>query len=1045
MVNDDRSLPKNIHSHMSNDGSDSTQEESNQEESSNQKAFPEGSASTGSSQEKTTEVICPFCQSRFKRTNLRQKRKPLIYCAYCGARLTPSEQDYVKLAQHGIVEAPPKKELILFQIGQYQILKSIGKGGMGEVFLAYDQVAGRRVALKKIRSEYIDSLRLRGRFLREARISSQLTHPSIMPIYDLHEEGNSLYYTMPFVEGKTLRQILDIAKKHDEGSSGKNSENSLPSLTSIPALMRTFSSVVQAVAYAHSKGVLHRDLKPENIMVGKYGEVIILDWGLTKVIDEEENDNIEDLPESYAKRSTILTKIGKVVGTIAYMAPERALKLPATIQTDIYALGVILYQILTLTMPFHRKSIDEFNVLHHKEQLIPPEIRAPYRDVPPILSEIVKKCLAKDPESRYKGCDQLLSHIESYLEGRSEWFPVKALFVNQKDDWEFQEHILIAEHTAITHGVEISDWVSLMISKDSFAENVMIECSVTLGKDSQGIGLLVSIPEAIDRIHMTEGFCLWLASERSTSKTRLMRSSITVVEDDNCLLKSHKAYEIRMEKIGNHLSIYIDNELSMRYTSYIPTVGTRVGLLSKDGDFNLHNGLKVYIGSESVTVSCLAVPDAFLASRDFNRALSEYHRIGKAFTGHAEGREALFRVGVTYLEQAKSTSDLHERDELINSASKEFETLRGSPGAPLEYLGKALIYEAEGDYVEEAKCFELAFRKYPRHPLLPILAEQIVLRMHETTRLNRVAAYHFILIASRYLPRLSSKSWFLGIFESLNKHWEEPPFFLSKNLEGNAERHAFTIKLAFWLARPIMIRECISHLVKEPVIPIGLIFDALSLLTLMGEDHLHKEALDEIKQQLSIREQEKNSELFSLNEALDSGNFDITQKAISREFERALFLHLKKSPQEPLVLKISQFLLNHCSLFSEEFIEFIIQQLLEISSFDLALEILEKKVGKEEVDESSKLFFVQGCLFAFFRGETAALFHFSKLFDSNFPRTHLLGAHFINSSLSLRSDHWISQSFWWEQKELLRQLELFKKAVPESDYYEKASTLISKT
>src|SRR5262249_32874545 len=157
--------------------------------------------------------------------------------------------------------------------GSYQVLKVIGKGGMGEVFLAYDTTCGRRIALKRIRSDLMEHVQMHNRFLKEARVTAQLTHPSIIPIYAIHgQQQQEVYYTMPYVEGQTLKQILRKAKQVE-----KKGQKSDVAGGSIPALMRIYLSICQAIAYAHSKEVLHRDIKPENIIVGQYGEVLILD------------------------------------------------------------------------------------------------------------------------------------------------------------------------------------------------------------------------------------------------------------------------------------------------------------------------------------------------------------------------------------------------------------------------------------------------------------------------------------------------------------------------------------------------------------------------------------------------------------------------------------------------------------------------------------------------------------------------------------------------------------------------------------------------
>ena len=422
------------------------------------------------------KISCPFCRQFFSIKSTKGKKAPQ-FCPYCSAPikkearkksshtsdLSHTELD-TNLTESAIAFIPghmPEEKQVQFSLGNYQILKSIGKGGMGEVFLAYDTSCGRRIALKRIREDLLSHKQIHNRFLKEAHITSQLTHPAIIPIYSIHAEQNLAYYIMPFVEGETLKQVLRTARKQDKLGL-KTSQSS-----SIPSLMRIFLSICQAVAYAHSKGVLHRDLKLENVIVGKYGEVIILDWGLAKLakaVSTNEESFQEPILEKEAHPLHHITRLGKVVGTIAYMAPERALGQPASFQTDIYSLGAILYQMLTLRHPFRRGTLKEFRKAMSEEKLLDPIEVAPYRDVPRILSRIALKCLAVPLDQRYKMVDELIHDLETYLEGRSEWFQIAELQVNNKDDWEFQENVLIAEHAAVTRGTDISDWVNLMIS-----------------------------------------------------------------------------------------------------------------------------------------------------------------------------------------------------------------------------------------------------------------------------------------------------------------------------------------------------------------------------------------------------------------------------------------------------------------------------------------------------------------------------------------------------------------------------------------------------
>ena len=157
-------------------------------------------------------------------------------------------------------QKPPNASEILFKIGHYDVIGTIGKGGMGIVYLAYDHVCGRKIAIKKILEDYQGLQQVQERFLKEAKIASQLTHPSIIPIYSIYSDGIEIYYTMPFIQGETLKEILKKAKIK------KSSRNKDQNATSIPALIRILINICQAIAYAHSNHVLHRDIKPENIV-----------------------------------------------------------------------------------------------------------------------------------------------------------------------------------------------------------------------------------------------------------------------------------------------------------------------------------------------------------------------------------------------------------------------------------------------------------------------------------------------------------------------------------------------------------------------------------------------------------------------------------------------------------------------------------------------------------------------------------------------------------------------------------------------------------
>ncbi len=706
------------------------------------------------------------------------------------------------------------------QIGNHQIVRSLGKGGMGEVFLAFDPTCGRNVALKRIRQEMKSNATLQERFLREARIASQLTHPSIVPIYTISQEGEETFYTMPYVEGETLKQILRAA--YDEEKEG---EVKHPIGSSIPTLMRIFLNVCQAIAYSHSKGILHRDVKPDNIIVGKYGEVLILDWGLADFVGE-----VSELYVSEKKDAPPidLTRPGKVPGTLSYLDPERLRGAPSSFATDIYSLAVILYQILTLHLPFQRASIQSFRKTMHLEQLLDPQETAPYRDIPQHLSDIAKRALQADPRLRFQTVEEMIAEVQSYIEGRPEWIPAAHLHLDQKQDWEFQENILLAKHLAITRLPSVMEWVSLMISRLSFSGNTKIKAKLQLKEDGNGIGFLLSIPEANERKGLEEGYCLWIGSETKPG-CKLFRSNIEVMDIPGICLKLNTSHQIQIEKVDNHLRFYLDGTLQFHYISHIPMSGTHLGVLYRDADFEMAH-LEVFVGSQNVMVNCLAVPDAFLADKNYAKALSEYRRIGYSFSGRAEGREALFRAGITLLEEAASMRKKGEREELYTLALDEFSKLRFTPGAPLEYLGKALVYKAMDEIDEEIKCLELCVRKYPKHPLLKVLSEHITFRMHEASLRDRSAAYHFALLAVRHLPQIFHSEDSQHLLRSLNQHLEQLPFILplQEMTTLHLKHQHLAVQLSFWLTKPLTLMEIIESC-PDPFISANAFYCMLNL------------------------------------------------------------------------------------------------------------------------------------------------------------------------------------------------------------------------
>jgi len=309
--------------------------------------------------------------------------------------------------------APVESEPVLGDDGfgsRYTTSDLLGEGGMGEVRLTRDARIGRQVAMKVVRPGQGSRSDLRSRFLREARVQGQLEHPAIVPVYDLGvRPDGAAFFTMKRVRGKTLEQILEDLRAHDLVA-----EEEFPRRK----LLSAFASICLAIDFAHARGVVHRDLKPGNVMLGGFGEVYLLDWGLAKIQKEEEPLSDEESQAVDAPVSTRgQTEAGAVMGTPGYMAPEQLVSTDVDGRADIYALGAILFEIITLT-PLHNKP-KLAQILD--STLRGPETRAavvaPDQDVPPELEAIWTKAVALKRDDRYETARDLSDVLEGFLGG----------------------------------------------------------------------------------------------------------------------------------------------------------------------------------------------------------------------------------------------------------------------------------------------------------------------------------------------------------------------------------------------------------------------------------------------------------------------------------------------------------------------------------------------------------------------------------------------------------------------------------------------------
>ena len=291
---------------------------------------------------------------------------------------------------------------------RYVLGDEIARGGMGRVISTHDRNLDRTVATKLLIQGPKEQLGIQLRFIEEAQITGQLQHPNIVPVHDLGKTADdALYFTMKRVNGRTLRDILRKLRRNDPETVRTFTRS---------RLLNALKQVCLGVAYAHARGVVHRDLKPSNIMFGDFGEVLLMDWGLAKILDR-------DLPEKITShrvgKQRWATRHGEVIGTPGYMPPELALGQVDDVdeRADIYGLGAILYELLTLRPTYTGRDARTILRKMLREPLVPPRERAPERDIPVDIEAICMRCLHKNLDQRYASALELHDAIEAFLEG----------------------------------------------------------------------------------------------------------------------------------------------------------------------------------------------------------------------------------------------------------------------------------------------------------------------------------------------------------------------------------------------------------------------------------------------------------------------------------------------------------------------------------------------------------------------------------------------------------------------------------------------------
>src|SRR5436190_9769238 len=345
--------------------------------------------------------------------------------------------------------------------GRYELEEVLGHGGMAEVFLGTDRVLGRRIAVKVLSDRFARDSSFVARFRREAQSAAALNHPNVVSVFDTGSDDGTHFIVMEYVRGKTLSDVI---------------REDAPLLPERAAEIA--QGVAQALAFAHKGGIIHRDVKPGNIMLTPTGDVKVMDFGIAR-----------------ATASESLTQTATVLGTATYFSPEQAQGEPVDARSDIYSLGIVLYEMLTGQPPFAGDSAVTIAYKHVREDPVPPSRLNP--DVPPGLDAIVMRCLAKNPSNRYQTVEELLQDLERFRAGQ----PVRATPLMPPLSTEVVERATRPTTVLPTPTTEETDrrrkWIAAVIL--GFILVVIVVGLFLLASTLSKTGATVAVPNVVGR------------------------------------------------------------------------------------------------------------------------------------------------------------------------------------------------------------------------------------------------------------------------------------------------------------------------------------------------------------------------------------------------------------------------------------------------------------------------------------------------------------------------------------------------------------------
>ncbi|MGB0580258.1 MAG: WD40 repeat domain-containing serine/threonine protein kinase [Limisphaerales bacterium] len=587
---------------------------------------------------------------------------------------------------------------------RYKVGKEIARGGMGAVLDARDNSLDRDVAMKVMVLELGASTESRERFIREAKVLGLLEHPNIVPIHELgHDEQGRLFYTMKKVQGRTLQAVIKGLEQRDPATVKE---------FGLDQLLSGFRKICDAIGFAHSRGVIHRDLKPENVMIGAFGEVLVMDWGLAKILGEEETEITPDLTAtsnvSTADSSKNLTMEGAVMGSPRYMPPEQACGRTADIneRSDVFSLGGILYSILTLRPPVEGDTVQEAlenvrignitppTVIHSPSQRgeEPDPVAQPHNDtslphlpegrIPKALSAVAMRALALIAKDRYSSVTKLSDDVAAYQGG----------YATSAENIGFvgQLRLLVGRHKGISTSIAVA-FIVLSVVSLWFIFSLNDEKVAALKSESLALDEAKRAQKAESDARVSEA----IAIAEKESARRAMASTAVTLAEAAYLARDGRGLKQALAKVPDDLK-----NPNWRYLQQQADTSTRIDLRSEK--------------LMDVKVS-EALPSQFIAIN--SKSVISFH---DSFSGKvlrtiqsdlAAGRDGAYRLSISRDGKRIAVGATNHKDLVILDAESGDALLRIDSGSSkrlkLSHTGRYLIqYPSGGQWDFDIKVFD---------------------------------------------------------------------------------------------------------------------------------------------------------------------------------------------------------------------------------------------------------------------------------------------------------------------------------------------------